>query len=241
MRSVFIVILLFFISYIFYASYTFYKKHTQKIPKLIHQIWIGPKKMPDTLMQTWKDQNEKNGWQYMVWTEDVIAQYYPNGFRNQSHIDAIEEWAGKADIIRYEILYDFGGIYIDADSICTHPLDDHFIDHDCFACYENEKVRGDLVANGYIGAVKGCNLMKSLIHRISSLPSVSKKDTGKNAWEIVGPRLFTDIINDGDYPIHIYPSYVFMPVHHTGVKYEGSGLSYSEQLWGSTKDLYGKI
>lgn len=29
----------------------------------------------------------------------------------------------KTDIMRWEILYEYGGIFIDADSICLNPFD----------------------------------------------------------------------------------------------------------------------
>ena len=30
-----------------------------KIPKIIHQLWIGPKSPPTKLMDTWKNKHEK--------------------------------------------------------------------------------------------------------------------------------------------------------------------------------------
>jgi mannosyltransferase OCH1-like enzyme len=205
------------------------------IPKIIHQIWVGPKKMPEKYMKTWKDMNPE--WEHIIWDDKMISEKYPKGFRNQSKIDEIEEWAGKADIMRYEILHDFGGIYIDADSICTNSLDEHFLKHDSFACFENEQCRGNLIANGYIGAVKYCKLMQILIEKISKLETVSFQKTGKMAWQCVGPLLFTETIFERNYPISVYPSFVFIPEHYSGIKYEGNGKSYSKQFWGSTHEF----
>lgn len=205
------------------------------IPKIIHQIWIGPKKMPSKYMDTWKEKNPE--WTYMRWTDELIKEHYPNGFRNQKHIDEIEEWAGKADIMRYEILYDFGGFYADADSICVESLDDFLLENDCFAGFENEKIREGLIANGYIGSTKENGLMEILIDKLSKTESVSQKTTGKMAWENVGPLFFTQTIIDENYPISVYPSYLFIPEHYSGVKYEGTGKVYARQLWGSTQEL----
>ena len=206
-----------------------------KIPKIIHQIRIGPKKPPLDLIATWQSMNPT--WQHMLWNDDLIQQHYPKGFKNQRLIDEITEWAGKADIMRYEILHDFGGFYIDADSICINALDEFFIESDCFAGFENEQARGNLVANGYIGAVKGCELMKILSEEISKKQHVSQEKTGKMAWQTVGPLFFTETIIKYSYPIDIYPSYVFIPEHYSGLKYSGNGKSYAHQLWGSTKEL----
>jgi mannosyltransferase OCH1-like enzyme len=207
------------------------------IPRIIHQIWVGPKKKPEKLMNTWKDMNPE--WEHIIWDSEKISEKYPNGFKNQKHIDEIEEWAGKADIMRYEILHDYGGFYIDADSICINSLDDHFLKHDCFACFENEECRGQLVANGYLGAIKDCKLMKILIEKISNTESVSHEKTGKMAWQSVGPLFFTETIIENQYPISVYPSFVFIPEHYSGYVYQGKGKSYSRQLWGSTREFGG--
>lgn len=45
----------------------------------------------------------------------------------QQRIDEIEAFCGKADIMRYEILYKYGGIYLDADSLCLESLDEFFL------------------------------------------------------------------------------------------------------------------
>jgi hypothetical protein len=205
------------------------------IPKIIHQIWIGPKPAPIKYIQTWKEMNPT--WEHILWNDEEISKRYPNGFKNQKKIDEIEEWAGKADIIRYEILHDFGGFYADADSICVNGLEDYFINHDSFAGFENEVTRGNLIANGYIGATKGNKLMAELINRISKMKSVSQKETGRMAWQNVGPLFFTETIMQINYPISIYPSYLFIPEHYSGQKYSGTEKIYSRQLWGSTKEL----
>lgn len=205
------------------------------IPKIIHQIWIGPKTIPIKYMKTWKSMNPE--WEHMIWTDDLIKEHYPNGFINQKHIDEIEEWAGKADIMRYEILHDFGGFYADADSICVGSLDDFFLKHDSFAGFENEQVRQGLIANGYIGAIKGCELMKILIDKLFRIESVSQKNTGKMAWQMVGPLFFTNTIIEKNYPIAVYPSYLFIPEHYSGIKYTGKNKIYAKQLWGSTKEI----
>lgn len=205
------------------------------IPKIIHQIWIGPKKCPDKLIQTWKDKHpESEGWKHILWTDKDVEEFK---MKNIRHFNEIEEWAGKADVWRYEILYRYGGFFCDADSICTNTLDDHFFEHDCFAGFENEQARPNLVANGYIGATKGNAFMKILIDELFKTPSVSQKYTNRLAWQNTGPLFFTSNIIKHQYPISVYPSFVFIPEHYTGIKYQGDKKSYSKQLWGSTQEF----
>ena len=110
------------------------------IPKIIHQLWIGPKPPPTKFMQTWKDTHEKLGFEYIFWNEQ---EFIKRGFTSQlqSRIDSMSEWNGKADILRWEILYKYGGVFVDADSICVEPFDILIQKYKAFAGYENEKIR----------------------------------------------------------------------------------------------------
>ena len=52
-----------------------------KIPKIIHQLWIGPKEPPTKFMDTWKNIHEKEGFEYIRWNEEemqkeIFIQHY---------------------------------------------------------------------------------------------------------------------------------------------------------------------
>jgi mannosyltransferase OCH1-like enzyme len=203
-----------------------------KIPKIIHQIWIGPKKCPSKLIDTWREKHPPNeGWVHFLWGNEDILKFK---IQNLHHFNAIEEWAGKADIWRYEILMRHGGFFADADSICLKKLDDFLFENESFACFENEIARPNLVANGYIGATENHALMRDLVVKLTKTPSVSQKETGRMAWQNTGPLFFTQTIVEQQHPIAIYPSHIFIPEHYSGKKYEGPGPVYCQQLWGST-------
>ena len=94
------------------------------IPKIIHQLWIGPKPAPTNHMDTWKNKNPD--FEYIRWNEsELIARNMT--IECQSRVDEMVEINGKADIIRWEILYKYGGVFLDADSICIEPIDDTLI------------------------------------------------------------------------------------------------------------------
>jgi len=201
------------------------------IPKTIHQIWIGNLEPPVSLMDSWKTKNPD--FKYIIWDEDRVRA---EKFDTQTKIDEIEEYCGKADIIRYEILNRYGGVYIDADSYCVHSLD-NFLLETSFAVYENEKVRKGLVATGVLGFEPNHPLLSNILDIIKKIP-VSKEETGKKAWQTVGPLLFTKVYNKTLPKIKIYPSYMFYPEHYTGEIYKGHGKSFGYQFWGSTNSNY---
>ena len=89
------------------------------IPKIIHQIWIGPKKRPDIWMDSVKDFCKNHNYEYVLWDDNKVSELT---LTNQTFYELEKTFNGKSDILRYEILYKFGGVYIDADSFITNPV-----------------------------------------------------------------------------------------------------------------------
>lgn len=90
------------------------------IPKVIHQIWIGGDvpKVYIPFMESWKTHHPD--WTYKFWDEgDADRMLANNPVYQRSNNNGM-----KSDILRYAILQQEGGIYIDTDFECLHPLDD---------------------------------------------------------------------------------------------------------------------
>ena len=207
------------------------------IPRIIHQLWIGDKPAPTNFMDTWRDKNST--FVYMRWNEDLIKKH-SNIFSCQNRVDEMEEINGKADILRWEILYQYGGVFLDADSICIEPIDDILMDTNCFAGWEQEQVRPGLIATGTMGFPAKHPLVKQAVEWIKRNP-VSVKETGQRAWLTVGPMLLTNMYNSNylfKREMTIFPSYTFLPIHCSGLEYNGHGKVYAFQEWGSTKENY---
>jgi len=205
------------------------------IPRIIHQLWIGPKPRPSKFMQTWEDKHPD--FEYIMWNEEEIK-------KRELHlvcidkINSIEEINGKADIIRWEILYHYGGVFLDADSICIESFHELVEKEQAFAGYENEQIRKGLVATGTMAFPKNhplpANAIKWMLNN-----EVTRAKTGKMAWQTVGPGLLTGLLNSGHFAdVVIYPSYLFLPKHGTGLQYMGHSKVYAYQEWGSTKQNY---
>jgi len=205
------------------------------IPKIIHQLWIGPKIPPSNFMDTWKTKHPE--FEYIRWNEEEFKKRNIH-FSCQNRIDDMEEINGKADIMRWEILYHYGGIFLDADSICVEPLNEVITETKAFAIWENEQCRKGLIAPGAMGFPPRHPLVKDCILWIQR-NDVHVKRTKKRAWQTVGPGLVTQMYNNNKYKdISILPSYFFLPQHYTGLEYRGHGKIFSHQEWGSTKKNY---
>lgn len=205
------------------------------IPKIIHQLWIGPKEPPTKHMDTWKHMNPE--FEYIRWTEDELQK---RNFHSKckDRLAEMVEINGQADIIRWEILYEYGGVFLDADSICVEKIDDVLMQCKCFAGWEHETLRKGLIATGTMGFPPKHPLVKEAIEWIKN-NCVHYHTTGLMAWQSVGPGLLTRMYNSGKYnDMTIFPSYTFLPIHCTGAEYKGHGKIYAYQEWGSTKRNY---
>jgi mannosyltransferase OCH1-like enzyme len=206
------------------------------IPKIFHFIWVGDEsKRPDNCIQTWRDAHPE--WEFRIWGN---AELDGRAWVNKHHIDAMRqrELNGVADMMRWEILYENGGIVFDADSVCARPLDDELLDCAAFASWESEIARPGLIAAGYFGCEAGNAFVGQIIQDIAASPSV----VNAMAWETVGPLRLTECYRKFQYtPLRIYPSHYFIPQHFTGLTYEGDGPVYAYQLWGSTLGTYDEM
>jgi len=215
------------------------------IPKIIHQIWLGDKnKMPCKFMKTVKEMN--SDWKYILWTDKNIGdlinlnQYDQIVVHNNS---GESKYPKLADIIRYEKLYDYGGVYVDADSKCIKSFND-LINVDFFVGYENENKRPGLIANGIIGAIPKHPILKECIDEISQINNNIL--IRKPAFKITGTFLLTDIIQKfADLDIKIFPSRYFYPFHYTDSTTHSLDDEvkdcYTYQLWNSTIRNRGSI
>ena len=187
-------------------------------PKVIHQIWFGPNR-PVRLMDTWKAKHPD--WEYKLWT--VPPTGYPLSF------------SGLSDVLRYQILYEYGGVYIDADSECLKPIDD-LLDCEAFCSWENEYVTTGLMLGAFMGSVPHNRFFFELLESIKGLQTLDPE------WFTVGPGLLTRMVGQLRYQnMVIYPSHYFSPKHHTGLEYKGKGKVYANHFWGSTPKLSSTI
>lgn len=200
------------------------------IPKIIHQIWLGEKQRPCE-WKTWL-QNHKN-FDFYLWNDNTILQF---PFVNRDLINSFLEkeiYHGAADVMRYELLNYYGGFVAPADSECLQSIEPLLKESDCFACYENEKVRPGLISP-HLGCIPSHPLMTKLIKGLSTLKEPKGGWTAGDPWQVTGNKLLTKVIAGGKFDVKIYPSYYFIPEHYTGQKSEGKP-NYAKHHWYTTK------
>jgi hypothetical protein len=107
---------------------------TAKIPKIIHQIWLGPKAPPSyfyDFQEKWK--NLHPSWEYKLWNEEELEKL---NLENWPLVMKSSNWAEKSDIIRADLLNRFGGMYVDDDLEPLHVLDELHEKYDFYVAME---------------------------------------------------------------------------------------------------------
>ncbi|NDD58239.1 MAG: hypothetical protein EBZ47_03170 [Chlamydiae bacterium] len=120
----------------------------KRIPKVLHYIWLGPKPFPSSsyvLVKSWLDNHP--GWKVKFWTDEthrsppdvrMEKHFIPEVFSPflSSFLDKTDNFGEKSDLLRYEILYREGGIYVDHDIECFNAFDALVDSVDFFAALE---------------------------------------------------------------------------------------------------------
>lgn len=162
------------------------------IPKTIHRIWLkGNDRLPSGPMpqqyvewgERWRELNP--GWTLKDWTEVTFD------LRNAPWMDAANNWGAKSDILRYEILYKFGGIYVDCDVEPLKPIEPLIQHFDCFA-----SMSGGTAANFFMGCTPKHRVMNLIIERIRTRkPGLIRNMQLGDTFDWTGPGLITPIMH----------------------------------------------
>ncbi|XP_064637904.1 uncharacterized protein LOC135494083 [Lineus longissimus] len=94
-----------------------------RISKIIHQTWKNSSipSMAKNWVKKWLRINP--GWEYWFWSDDDCRTFIKTKFPNYLQLyDGYDKSIQKADVIRYFILYEYGGIYADLDVEPLRPL-----------------------------------------------------------------------------------------------------------------------
>lgn len=205
-----------------------------KIPKRLGHIWIGPYEPPMDWMQTWRDKHPD--WEWTIYDNEYLQS---TSFETRAQIDEYIRrgwYAGAADLMRYEILFKNGGFLAEADSVCFHAIDELFRDNnDLYTIYENEFLRGKLVSP-VLASTPGNSFLRILI---DTLKEIDPHDLGI-PWQTTGNKFVAEAIEIHNPKITIWPSHIMIPDHFEGRKYNGTEKIYAQQMFGSTRRIYGK-
>ena len=129
------------------------------IPKKLHYVWWG-KPLSDTEKE-WMETSKKNNptLEHKIWTNEDVEQckFLEVAIKE-------EKYAYAADYIRFWVLFNHGGIYIDTDVELTKKIPDSWLEYDTILPKETEHELG----GHFIGSRKKNIFTKKMIDKYKS-------------------------------------------------------------------------
>jgi mannosyltransferase OCH1-like enzyme len=190
-----------------------------KIPKIFHHVWLG-KQDPEKFEKyrlSWMLNHPT--WSFYFWTDDNLPEII-----NQNEFNLAKNEAQRCDILKYELVYRFGGIYVDMDFWSLKNIEPLIQDLDAFSASEG----GKLISVGIFGGIPNHLLYDKMI---KMLPE-SFKDERKGRQDLsTGPGLMTRAAVGLD--LKVFDSELFYPYHFTEMhrKYEYFPNAYAVHHW----------
>jgi mannosyltransferase OCH1-like enzyme len=136
-------------------------------------------------------------YEFMFWTDNNLPC-----LQNQELFDKSHHVAMMSDVLRYELIYQFGGIYSDTDVECLKSFND-LLDCD-FAGMQP----GPFICNAVIGGRKSSPNFKQII---DNLP-IHFYGGGTNL-DMAGPFMFEKEIRKCIEPFRLFPEEAFYPFY----------------------------
>ncbi len=223
------------------------------IPKIIWQTYKDPYDLlpqyQKDAAQTWKDLNPEYEWHYM---DDSQAKEFIYSEYGQEWLDIFNNCpvgVMRGDLWRYLVIYAFGGVYADLDTLCLSPIDNWLLnDKEFIVCPETS----EHFCQWTFAASAGNPILKSVLYEIKEAfknpiygqPHFVHIMTGPAIWtkgilkalDINISNLIDDylLINSSDnaklYKFHNYGGEEWRKFHFIDVKH-----IYGSQNW---KDGY---
>ncbi len=135
------------------------------IPKIIHYCWFGRNPKPELILkciESWKKYCP--GWEIIEWNEDNFdvnfCSYSARAYKQK-------RWGFVTDPIRFQLVYEYGGVYMDADAELIKPIDE-YLEYSAFFGYATQTEIGTGLG---FGAEKHNPFIKTLLDHYMNLPA----------------------------------------------------------------------
>lgn len=192
--------------------------------------------IPPILHQTWKDQAVPAGfrryvrswkrlhpnWQFKLWSdadlEEFVQSHYP-GYRDLFHSYPLPIM--RADLGRYLVLREFGGVYADLDVEAVASLEPLLDATDPIFAYEPPSHAGleFVQSRGFTRIVSNAVILTPRAHPFwdDFLNLLSRCRSAANPLDATGPFILTAACEQAGDVVRILPAHVFSPRDKDGV------------------------
>lgn len=194
------------------------------ISKNIFQSW-WTKELPSSVQFIINNMKKINPeYEYHLYTDNDMDEFVNNNFPGEISecYNKLNIIVAKVDFWRYLILYKYGGVYVDMDSMINKPLRDLINDED-EAIISAEKNDGMYVQWGLIFS-HNHPILKRTIELV--VDNIKNNKHPNDIHKMTGPTVYSNAIND----IHksIFNDHIFHNQinHTTDMTYKTANISY---------------
>lgn len=174
-----------------------------RIPKILHIMWLGGK-MPaeyDSYVASWKQYHPD--WTVLFWTDhesnyaqgtEVFASFsklelrLKNGangehfvvdarqleYDNKIFYDRATNYGERSDILKWEIVYQLGGVYVDTDFECLRPLDAYNHTYDFYTGIQPLDTNIVQLGAALYGAIPRHPILKECVETIKNNQNIAQ-------------------------------------------------------------------
>jgi mannosyltransferase OCH1-like enzyme len=176
-----------------------------RIPYKIHQIWLGspfPAKYQGWA-DTWKRLNL--GWEYKLWTDKDIDDV---AIPNRTLFNSITHVAQHSDFLRYHILNQYGGLYVDTDFECLRPVTPLNVYEFYTSAAYGENVE---LYIGLIASTPGHPIIRRVIEELDAIRSKTWKEVFNTTGTYFFTRVFFEEMKEYRKGVVVFPTKYFYP------------------------------
>tara|TARA_R110000824_G_scaffold137129_2_gene301174 strand:- start:423 stop:1055 length:633 start_codon:yes stop_codon:yes gene_type:complete len=165
-------------------------------------------------------------WKHIVWT----YENRPKGgvFEKAWMLD--KNPARRSDLLRLEVLYLYGGVYLDTDMECIKPIDDLLVGHEMimasecshigpYQSYDKDNCDQGHINNAIIASTPGNRMIKKIMDRVLQKYGDNKINTTGRPLDYVaklsGPYVYNEMRTEIERHAKIYPNTYFYPIHYS--------------------------
>jgi inositol phosphorylceramide mannosyltransferase catalytic subunit len=168
------------------------------VPATFHQIWINRSRpeLPSEYARyrdSWLIQHPH--WSYRLWNLDNLD------FKLQRPelIAQCGSYAQLADLLRLEVLFHHGGVYVDTDFECFRSIEPLLTNVTACACYEKPGV----MSNAFLGAQAGSPVIEHLLQALPDRIGIRQPNLE------TGPAFLSRALTGHD--LTVFPTEFFYP------------------------------
>lgn len=194
----------------------------------MHHVWLGEKDPPH-VMRILRDIAIKQhpDWEHMLWDNAAVARIEPS-LQVKNLLSSARNAGQASDLLRYELLWRFGGVYLDFDVEVLKNLDELLIT-EAFLGWEDDHTLGSAI----MGAVPRSQLCSVLLDQVERRMLDNRDEC---QIKQTGPEFLTWAVRSSgqvqEASVRLLPPHFLYPIH-----WGERELIYSKRLDPRVRDI----